>query len=101
MPSFPSMELFEGFNLGDQNLVEIFCETSPLPSGEKSPNIELISIRSQRKGEPLDQISKKRGKVLGGNKVGHGLIAEAWTEMVKMFNGTEMVKMLSGIDTNI
>ncbi|KAF3966193.1 hypothetical protein CMV_009692 [Castanea mollissima] len=63
MPSFPSMELFEGFNLGDQNLVEIFCETSPLPSGEKSPNIELISIRSQRKGEPLDQISKKRGKV--------------------------------------
>ena len=31
-------------------------------------------------------------QVLGGNKVGHGLVAEAWTEMVKMFNGTEMVK---------
>ncbi|XP_050278001.1 uncharacterized protein LOC126719499 [Quercus robur] len=44
---------------------------------------------------------KKSLLVLGGNKLGHGLIAKAWTEMVKMFNGTEMVKMLSGIDTNI
>ncbi|XP_075658526.1 disease resistance protein RUN1-like [Castanea sativa] len=40
-------ELFEGFNLGDQNLVEIFCQTSPLPSGEKSPNIECIGVHVQ------------------------------------------------------
>ena len=34
-------ELFEGFNLGDQNLVEIFCETSP------HLNIKRIGVHVQ------------------------------------------------------
>lgn len=37
-------ELFECFNLGDQNLVEIFCETSPHPSFKNSPNIKWIGV---------------------------------------------------------
>ena len=38
-------ELFEGFNLGDENLVEIFCETSP-PYDDPS-NIKWIGVHVQ------------------------------------------------------
>ena len=41
-------ELFEGFSLGDQNLVEIFCETSKShPYLPKSPNIKWIGVHVQ------------------------------------------------------
>ena len=40
-------KLFEGFNLGDQNLVEIFCEAFPLPSSKSSPNIKGIGVHVQ------------------------------------------------------
>ena len=42
-------ELFEGFSLGDQNLVEIFCETSPVRALEESrcPNIKWIGVHVQ------------------------------------------------------
>ncbi|XP_030927055.1 disease resistance protein RRS1-like [Quercus lobata] len=40
-------KLFEGFNLGDQNLVEIFCETFPLPLYKNSPNIKWIGVHVQ------------------------------------------------------
>ena len=38
---------FEGFNLGDQNLVEIFCETSLLYNRKESPNIKWIGVHVQ------------------------------------------------------
>ena len=64
------------------------------------PDIECLRMSSTSTMDHyLIDLSWKQ--VLGGNKLGHGLVAEAWTEMVKMFNGIEMVKMLSGIDTNI
>ena len=40
-------KLFEGFNLGDQNLVEIFCEAFPLPPYKFSPNIKWIGVHVQ------------------------------------------------------
>nr|POE63756.1 hypothetical protein CFP56_26582 [Quercus suber] len=40
-------ELFEGFNLGDENLVEIFCETSPDNSFDSCPNIKWIGVHVQ------------------------------------------------------
>ncbi|XP_050277798.1 disease resistance protein RUN1-like [Quercus robur] len=40
-------ELFEGFNLGDQNLVEIFCETSPDNPSNYCPNIKWIGVHVQ------------------------------------------------------
>ena len=39
-------ELFEGFNLGDENFVEIFCETSPYGNCPR-PNIEWIGVHVQ------------------------------------------------------
>ena len=47
--SISLLELFEGFNLGDQNLVEIFCETSPVRALEESrcPNIKWIGVHVQ------------------------------------------------------
>ena len=33
-------------------------------------------------------IDLSRNQALRGNKVGHGLVAEAWTEIVKLFNWT-------------
>ena len=43
----PLQELFEGFNLGDENLVEIFCETSPYGYSPESPNIKWIGVHVQ------------------------------------------------------
>ena len=45
--SISLLELFEGFNLGDQNLVEIFYEISPLPIFKSSPNIKWIGVHVQ------------------------------------------------------
>ena len=39
-------ELFEGINLGDENLVVIFCETSS-PINESHPNITWIGVHVQ------------------------------------------------------
>ncbi|KAL4637117.1 hypothetical protein ACB092_03G057500 [Castanea dentata] len=40
-------ELFEGFNLGDENLVEIFCEASPVYPGVEFSNIIWIGVHVQ------------------------------------------------------
>ena len=45
--SISLLELFEGFNLGDENLVEIFCETSPDIPCNTCPNIKWIGVHVQ------------------------------------------------------
>ena len=45
--SISLLELFEGFNLGDQNLVEIFCETSSVIPNYYCPKIEWIGVHVQ------------------------------------------------------
>ncbi|KAF3950322.1 hypothetical protein CMV_023908 [Castanea mollissima] len=80
VPQSSLQTVFEDLNLGDQNLVQIFCETFH-DAGKIAPVITRVGTLWRTIDD--EQGSSIEYEVLRGNSQCQGLVAEAWNEMVK------------------